>query len=180
MDIAHNFLGLKTLIASASMHIKTPEMAVFGLFFLVFVLVFFFLLIFWRYRLVFMLCVMLELCIVFITPFGVAFVMRHFLYPIKVSYTHFAPFVYTSGFSFDLTIRNLSKLEMKECMLTITPLRENPKQSVLITLQDTLLPLNAYTQVLSQPIKPKQSVRWSGIIDNYRYGERYSSVLDCH
>lgn len=181
MNFTQHFLGLKNLIANASLYIKTPEIAVFGLFFLVFVLVFFFSLIFWRYRLIFALCFCLEACILVLAPFGVAYIMRNFLYPIKVSYTHFAPFVYTSGFNFDLTIRNRSsKLTIKECMLTITPLRKNPKQSLLITLQDTLLPLAAYTQVLSEPIKPKQSVRWSGIIDNYRYGGRYSSVLDCH
>lgn len=180
MDFAQNFLGLKALIASASMHIKTPEIAVFGLFFLVFVLVFFFSLIFWRYRLIFALCFCLETCILVLAPFGVAFIMRNFLYPIKVSYTHFAPFVYTSGFNFDLTIRNLSKkLTIKECMLTITPLRDNPKQSLLITLQDKFLPLSAYTQVLNRQIKPKESAHWSGIVDRY-VGKNYSAMIDCH
>lgn len=115
-----------------------------------------------------------------LAPFGVAFIMRNFLYPIKVSYTHFAPFVYTSGFSFDLTIRNLSKkLTIKECMLTITPLRDNPKQSLLITLQDKFLPLSAYTQVLNRQIKPKESAHWSGIVDRY-VGKNYSAMIDCH
>lgn len=176
----HEFIGLKTLIATASLHVRLPEMAVFGLFFLAFVLVFFFSMIFWRYRLIFGLCLVIESAILAYCPFGVAYVMRHFLYPISVHYAHFSPFVYTHGFLYDIEIKNHGKIPIKECMLTITPQRENPQESRLIALKNAILPQAAYTQMLTKEIAPKQSARFSGIIDEYRYDENYRSIIDCH
>ncbi|OBV29286.1 hypothetical protein BKN38_06240 [Helicobacter sp. CLO-3] len=173
-------LTLKSLITTASAHVALPESAVFMLFFLVFVFVFFFSLIFWRYRGVFALCFVLQGAILCATPFGVAFVMRHFLYPIEVNYARFAPFVYTSGFSFDVEIKNRGKLPIKECMLTITSTHENPAQSRLVALRDTLLPQAAYTKSVKLDLKPRESYRWEGIIDSYSYGDNYKSTLDCH
>lgn len=176
----YEILGLKTLITTASLHIRPPEMAVFGLFFLIFVLVFFFSVIFWRYRLIFALCLVVEGAILAYSPFGVAYVMRHFLYPISVHYTHFSPFVYTHGFLYDIEIKNNGKIPIKECMLTITPMRENPNASKLIALKNTILPQAGYTQVLAKEIAPKEKVRFNGIIDDYHHDENYQSIIDCH
>ena len=106
--------------------------------------------------------------------------MRHFLYPISVHYTHFSPFVYTHGFLYDIEIKNNGKIPIKECMLTITPMRENPNASKLIALKNTILPQAGYTQVLAKEIAPKEKVRFNGIIDDYHHDENYQSIIDCH
>ena len=106
--------------------------------------------------------------------------MRHFLYPISVHYAHFSPFVYTHGFLYDIEIKNNGKIPIKECMLTITPMRKNPNASKIIALKNTILPQAGYTQVLAKEIAPKEKVRFNGIIDDYHHDENYQSIIDCH
>ena len=173
-------LGIKSLIFTTMQHITLPEMAIFSLFFLVFVFIFFISVIFWRYHIIFAVCFVIEGAVLFYTPFGIAFIMRTFLYPIEIRQDRFSPFVYTSGFSFDVEIRNMGKIAIKECMLTIIPLRQNPKQSKIITLKDTLLPLAGYTTAIKTYIPSGKTYRWSGIIDKYRHSGNYKTLLDCH
>ncbi len=164
---------------TAIMHVGIVEAGVFMLFFLMFVLLFFIFLIFWRYKFVLVLFFITQTCFLAFIPYGMIYVI-HKIVPIQVTYTKFDPFVYTTGFSFDITIQNKSKIRLKECMLSIIPLRKN-QDKFITRLKDIFLPLAAYTKAVQVEILPNQYYQWQGIIDGYNHPEsEFKAILDCH
>ncbi len=174
-----SLLNLKALLLDVSLHITFVEMGIFMLGFLVFVLVVFVALIFWHNRLVFFIASILEVCILASIPFGMAFVVRHYIFPIDILSSHLNPLTYTTGFSFKFEFKNKSKHNIKECVFSVVALREEKTKGDKI--RNIFLPLGSGSASIKLDLKPHQSYVWSGIIDGYNFpNQSYKTALDCH
>ena len=119
-----SFAPLKAMLFATAEHITFAEIGVFMLFFLVFVFCFFLSLIFWHFKRVLFVFFLIETGILLCIPYSISKVSEHIIYPIEVHYERFRPFVYTTGFNYDIEITSKAKLPIKECLLTIVPKRE--------------------------------------------------------
>lgn len=136
-----SFTPLKAMLLASLDNITFAEIGVFMLFFLVFVFCFFLSLIFWGFRRILFLFFLVETGILLSIPYGISAVSQKIIYPIEVRYDKFRPFVYTTGFNYDIEITNKAKLPLKKCFLTIIPKREGtnilPKPKNLALLDST-------------------------------------------
>ena len=119
-----SFTPLKAMLLASLDNITFAEIGVFMLFFLVFVFCFFLSLIFWGFRRILFLFFLIETGILLSIPYGISAVSQKIIYPIEVRYDKFRPFVYTTGFNYDIEITSKAKLPLKKCFLTIIPKRE--------------------------------------------------------
>ena len=119
-----SFTPLKAMLLASLDNITFAEIGVFMLFFLVFVFCFFLSLIFWGFRRILFVFFLIETGILLSIPYGISAVSQKIIYPIEVRYDKFRPFVYTTGFNYDIEITSKSKLPLKKCFLTIIPKRE--------------------------------------------------------
>lgn len=136
-----SFTPLKAMLLASLDNITFAEIGVFMLFFLVFVFCFFLSLIFWGFRRILFVFFLIETGILLSIPYGISAVSQKIIYPIEVRYDKFRPFVYTTGFNYDIEITNKAKLPLKKCFLTIIPKREGtnilPKPKNLALLDST-------------------------------------------
>lgn len=138
-----SFTPLKAMLLASLDNITFAEIGVFMLFFLVFVFCFFLSLIFWRFRRILFLFFLVETGILLSIPYGISAVSKKIIYPIEVRYEKFRPFVYTTGFNYDIEITSKAKLPLKKCFLTIIPKREGanilpkPKNLALLDSSDS-------------------------------------------
>lgn len=136
-----SFTPLKAMLLASLDNITFAEIGVFMLFFLVFVFCFFLSLIFWGFRRILFVFFLIETGILLSIPYGISAVSQKIIYPIEVRYDKFRPFVYTTGFNYDIEITSKAKLPLKKCFLTIIPKREGanilPKPKNLALLDST-------------------------------------------
>lgn len=136
-----SFTPLKAMLLASLDNITFAEIGVFMLFFLVFVFCFFLSLIFWGFRRILFLFFLIETGILLSIPYGISAVSQKIIYPIEVRYDKFRPFVYTTGFNYDIEITSKAKLPLKKCFLSIIPKREGanilPKPKNLALLDST-------------------------------------------
>lgn len=136
-----SFTPLKAMLLASLDNITFAEIGVFMLFFLVFTFCFFLSLIFWGFRRILFLFFLVETGILLSIPYGISAVSQKIIYPIEVRYDKFRPFVYTTGFNYDIEITSKAKLPLKKCFLTIIPKREGanilPKPKNLALLDST-------------------------------------------
>ena len=136
-----SFTPLKAMLLASLDNITFAEIGVFMLFFLVFVFCFFLSLIFWGFRRILFLFFLIETGILLSIPYGISAVSQKIIYPIEVRYDKFRPFVYTTGFNYDIEITSKAKLPLKKCFLSIIPKREGanilPKPKNLTLLDST-------------------------------------------
>lgn len=118
-----SFAPLKAILLATAEHITFAEIGVFMLFFLVFVFCFFLSLIFWHFKRILFIFFLIETGILLCIPYSISKISEKIIYPIEVHYETFRPFVYTTGFNYDIEITNKAKLPLKECLLTIVPKR---------------------------------------------------------
>ncbi|ETD23323.1 DUF2393 family protein [Helicobacter macacae] len=119
-----SFTPLKAMLLASLDNITFAEIGVFMLFFLVFTFCFFLSLIFWGFRRILFVFFLIETGILLGIPYGISAVSQKIIYPIEVRYDKFRPFVYTTGFNYDIEITSKAKLPLKKCFLTIIPKRE--------------------------------------------------------
>lgn len=119
-----SFTPLKAMLLASLDNITFAEIGVFMLFFLVFTFCFFLSLIFWGFRRILFVFFLIETGILLSIPYGISAVSQKIIYPIEVRYDKFRPFVYTTGFNYDIEITSKAKLPLKKCFLTIIPKRE--------------------------------------------------------
>lgn len=119
-----SFTPLKAMLLASLDNITFAEIGVFMLFFLVFVFCFFLSLIFWGFRRILFVFFLIETGILLSIPYGISAVSQKIIYPIEVRYDKFRPFVYTTGFNYDIEITSKAKLPLKKCFLTIIPKRK--------------------------------------------------------
>lgn len=136
-----SFTPLKAMLLASLDNITFAEIGVFMLFFLVFTFCFFLSLIFWGFRRILFVFFLIETGILLSIPYGISAVSQKIIYPIEVRYDKFRPFVYTTGFNYDIEITSKAKLPLKKCFLTIIPKREGanilPKPKNLALLDST-------------------------------------------
>ncbi|RDU53782.1 hypothetical protein CQA40_04300 [Helicobacter sp. MIT 01-3238] len=136
-----SFTPLKAMLLASLDNITFAEIGVFMLFFLVFVFCFFLSLIFWGFRRILFVFFLIETGILLSIPYGISAVSQKIIYPIEVRYDKFRPFVYTTGFNYDIEITSKAKLPLKKCFLTIIPKREGanilPKPKNIALLDST-------------------------------------------
>lgn len=136
-----SFTPLKAMLLASLDNITFAEIGVFMLFFLVFVFCFFLSLIFWGFRRILFLFFLIETGILLSIPYGISAVSQKIIYPIEVRYDKFRPFVYTTGFNYDIEITSKAKLPLKKCFLSIIPKREGanilPKPKNLALIDST-------------------------------------------
>ncbi len=131
-----SFAPLKAMLLAIAEHITVVELGVFMLLFLVFVFFFFLSLVFWHFRRILFVFFLIETAILLCIPYGISQISQKIIYPIEVRYDKFRPFVYTTGFNYDIEITSKAKLPIKECLLTVIPKRaganiiKKPKTSV--------------------------------------------------
>ncbi|WP_210669891.1 DUF2393 family protein [Helicobacter fennelliae] len=172
-------IGFKTLFFDALTHITITELSVFTLFFLVFMLFAFISLIFWHYRVVFTLFVVLDFGILLCMPFGMEVVIKKFIFPLQIHSERFNPLTYTTGLSFDIVFQNKSKLKITECVLSAIVLHD--EKSFVDKMKNKILPLNAYITTLHHELKPNETYKWQGIIDGYNAPNHdYKINFGCH
>lgn len=152
-----SFTPLKAMLLASLDNITFAEIGVFMLFFLVFVFCFFLSLIFWGFRRILFLFFLIETGILLSIPYGISAVSQKIIYPIEVRYDKFRPFVYTTGFNYDIEITSKAKLPLKKCFLSIIPKREGanilpkPKNLALLDFTQT-----DSSQMNSNDKKPSQ------------------------
>lgn len=136
-----SFTPLKAMLLASLDNITFAEIGIFMLFFLVFTFCFFLSLIFWGFRRILFVFFLIETGILLSIPYGISAVSQKIIYPIEVRYDKFRPFVYTTGFNYDIEITSKAKLPLKKCFLTIVPKREGanilPKPKNLALLDST-------------------------------------------
>lgn len=136
-----SFTPLKAMLLASLDNITFAEIGIFMLFFLVFVFCFFLSLIFWGFRRILFVFFLIETGILLSIPYGISAISQKIIYPIEVRYDKFRPFVYTTGFNYDIEITSKAKLPLKKCFLTIIPKREGanilPKPKNLALLDST-------------------------------------------
>lgn len=136
-----SFTPLKAMLLASLDNITFAEIGVFMLFFLVFTFCFFLSLIFWGFRRILFVFFLIETGILLSIPYGISAVSQKIIYPIEVRYDKFRPFVYTTGFNYDIEITSKAKLPLKKCFLTIIPKREGanilPKPKNIALLDST-------------------------------------------
>lgn len=131
-----SFAQLKAMLLAIAEHITVVELGIFMLLFLVFVFFFFLSLVFWHFRRILFIFFLIETAILLCIPYGISQISQKIIYPIEVRYDKFRPFVYTTGFNYDIEITSKAKLPIKECLLTVIPKRaganiiKKPKTSV--------------------------------------------------
>lgn len=124
------------MLVAIAEHITVVELGVFMLLFLVFVFFFFLSLVFWHFRRILFVFFLIETAILLCIPYGISQISQKIIYPIEVRYDKFRPFVYTTGFNYDIEITSKAKLPIKECLLTVIPKRaganiiKKPRHSV--------------------------------------------------
>lgn len=148
-----SFTPLKAMLLASLDNITFAEIGVFMLFFLVFVFCFFLSLIFWGFRRILFVFFLIETGILLSIPYGISAVSQKIIYPIEVRYDKFRPFVYTTGFNYDIEITSKAKLPLKKCFLTIIPKREGAN----ILPKPKNLALLDFTQVNSSQIDSTQA-----------------------
>ncbi|MGX3044209.1 DUF2393 family protein [Helicobacter sp. T3_23-1056] len=178
-----SFAPLKAMLVAIAEHITVVELGVFMLLFLVFVFFFFLSLVFWHFRRILFVFFLIETAILLCIPYGISQISQKIIYPIEVRYDKFRPFVYTTGFNYDIEITSKAKLPIKECLLTVIPKRaganiiKKPRHSVESSeIEPNQIESNTKSNVESSTKTGTDSNAKSNIaMDSTKQGEAESS-----
>lgn len=186
-----SFAPLKAMLVAIAEHITLVELGVFMLLFLVFVFFFFLSLVFWHFRRILFVFFLIETAILLCIPYGISQISQKIIYPIEVRYDRFRPFVYTTGFNYDIEITSKAKLPIKECLLTIIPKRageniikkpKNISSTESSEIESTQAESNAEPNTesnLESNIKSNTESSESNIaMDSHKQGDIKSSAID--
>ena len=174
------------MLVAIAEHITVVELGVFMLLFLVFVFFFFLSLVFWHFRRILFVFFLIETAILLCIPYGISQISQKIIYPIEVRYDKFRPFVYTTGFNYDIEITSKAKLPIKECLLTVIPKRaganiiKKPRHSVESSeIESSQIESNTKSNVESSTkIDAKSNAKSNIAMDSTQQSEAESSQAD--
>lgn len=160
-------------------HLGYIEIGTFLFMFVLFLLVFMLTLLSYPKKIISPFLFILSFLILLSAPFVIKVIINDGFYKTQIFYNKASPLQYANAFLIDIDIKNIGKMEISKCFLSVNVYRSN--KNTLEKLKNFIHPQATFKYLVQKKIPVNQTKNITLMIDKYYYRKYpYDLNVNCH